>query len=586
MTNDLTPGSLDHVWEEPLPLGWRTDLPPFPGLPGLPGEYTEALATATQTPLDLPGSVALGVLCACIGGRVRVRARAGWVEPTNAWIVPVLLPGARKSPVVEACTSSLMDAEDVLRESIADKRRNDLVEKEAGEKRAQQLLAVAAKKGDRDALDAAQEAAKKAEEIQIPVWPQLTIDDSTPEALVSVLAEQGGRVAAISAEAGVFEALTGRYAKKANLDAVLKAHAGDTIRVTRQLREPQLVRRPALTLVASIQPYALREMVDRADFAGRGLLARCLWALPTDNVGWREIGAPPVPDELAEQWGDLVRRLAIAMATATAPVVVSLSGEAVAAHIAYERRIEAMLRPNGPMGAPLMRGWGSKLAGATLRIAGAIHAATAKDIAAPISGETMAAAVNLAEYYRAHAAVALRPGEDAETTNARSLIEWLITHSEAGRFRSRDIQRGGPSQLRQKAALAPVLARLLDLGWIRPATTVDSRADTYELHPEAQKHLDACDTGDSCDSDEETAGQGLFDGPTTVSRQLATPATDQPSVANRRSNLRHARKRSNLPLTSEDTVTVAAVAGVATECPVCSWPFGSTGHEINCGGVG
>ncbi len=48
-------------------------------------------------------------------------------------------------------------------------------------------------------------AATAAEEMTIPAYPRLVADDVTPEALVSLLCEQGGRMAVMSAEGDLFD---------------------------------------------------------------------------------------------------------------------------------------------------------------------------------------------------------------------------------------------------------------------------------------------------------------------------------------------------------------------------------------------
>jgi replicative DNA helicase len=56
-------------WEPPVPFGATGNLPAFPVqvLPGWLGEHVAAVATATQTPPDLAGMLALAVL-ATVGG--------------------------------------------------------------------------------------------------------------------------------------------------------------------------------------------------------------------------------------------------------------------------------------------------------------------------------------------------------------------------------------------------------------------------------------------------------------------------------------------------------------------------------------
>jgi hypothetical protein len=67
--------------------------------------------------------------------------------------------------------------------------------------------------------------------------PRLVTNDVTPEALVSLLCEQRGRMALLTDEGGsVFEMMAGRYTDAPNLDPYLKGHDGGTIRVDRKGR--------------------------------------------------------------------------------------------------------------------------------------------------------------------------------------------------------------------------------------------------------------------------------------------------------------------------------------------------------------
>jgi replicative DNA helicase len=69
-----TATSLDgRGWAPPAPLGAAGAVPAFPVevLPGWLGEYVSAVATATQTPPDLAGMLALAVLATVAAGAVR-----------------------------------------------------------------------------------------------------------------------------------------------------------------------------------------------------------------------------------------------------------------------------------------------------------------------------------------------------------------------------------------------------------------------------------------------------------------------------------------------------------------------------------
>lgn len=482
-------------WGEPLPPWCRpADLPPFPvdALAPALGDYVRGLAGEIQVPVDLAGSIALGVLAACVGGRVRVRVRSGWTEPTNLYVVPVADPASRKSAVVAACREPLAEAERRLREDAISSIGEQRTAKELAERHAETLKDKAAKTGNASDIAEAQAAVARAEEMTVQRHPRLTAQDATPEALVSLLADQGGRIAVISAEAGPFDALSSRYTKSSNIEALLQAHSGDAIQVDRRGREPELVDHPALTFVVSIQPYVLRALVSRDEYAGRGLLARPLWVLVPDVVGTRRWEAPTMP----EATRDAYRRLIVDLATAahSRSDVVTLTPSRDAYEIIGELygRVESLLGSDSDMGAGLIRSWGGKLVGATVRIAGCLHAARwptllDSDSTAPmeIEAETMRSAVRIGEYLQAHAMVALADVEDEASRDARVLLEYLAGRDRAP-FRIRDVQRGGPKALRRAGRLVPVIDRLIDLGWIR---SVGSGSD-YILHPNAGDILD------------------------------------------------------------------------------------------------
>lgn len=89
------------------------------------------------------------------------------------------------------------------------------------------------------------------EGIKIPVKPRLVADDITPE--TSLLTEQGGRLAVLSAEDGIFATLSGRYSGTPNLELFLKGHAGDALIVDRGSRTER-VDNAALTMGLAVQP--------------------------------------------------------------------------------------------------------------------------------------------------------------------------------------------------------------------------------------------------------------------------------------------------------------------------------------------
>jgi hypothetical protein len=297
------------AWEPP-PLGPATEAPAFPvrALPGWLADYVQAEATATQTPTDLAGMLVLSVLAAAAAGLAEVAVRRGWREPLNLYTAVGMSPGSRKSAVVRDVTRPLLELERELVDAKAAAILEAGTARKVAERAADQAQAVAGKAAadqtaaGKAAADQAQaaladaiDAARRAAGIQVPAMPRLLVDDATPEALASLLAEQGGRIALLSPEGDVFDMMAGRYAQGGgpNLGVYLKGHAADPLRVDRKGRPPEHVDRPALTVGLAVQPEVLRQIADRPGFRGRGLLARFLWSLPAGTVGRRQVGAAP-----------------------------------------------------------------------------------------------------------------------------------------------------------------------------------------------------------------------------------------------------------------------------------------------------
>jgi replicative DNA helicase len=85
---DTTAAHGGHGWTPPMSFGIAGEVPAFPVevLPSWLGEYVAAVATATQTPPDLAGMLALAVLATVAAGAVEVEPRPGWREPLCLFI--------------------------------------------------------------------------------------------------------------------------------------------------------------------------------------------------------------------------------------------------------------------------------------------------------------------------------------------------------------------------------------------------------------------------------------------------------------------------------------------------------------------
>lgn len=327
------------VWEDPVPLAGPRKLTAFPigSLPGWLREFVAAVAEETQTPVDLAGCIALSVLATAAGGRSVVQVRGHWREPTNLYVVVSLPPANRKSAVFGLLTDPLYEAEQQLRTlvqpAIVEAEMTARLAKEAADKAT--AKAASAGTDERDQLVATAIAlAQTADSVSVPAKPQLLADDTTAETVTSRMAEQGGRIAVMSAEGDIFDIIAGRYSGKPNMGVFLKGHAGDRLKVDRQTRE-EYIEHPALTMGLCVQPQVLDDIGRQDGFKGRGLLGRFLYSVPESLVGRRKIEPDPIPEQVMETYRRHVLDLTLFLAEWTDPAVIQLTPEAVAAITAF-----------------------------------------------------------------------------------------------------------------------------------------------------------------------------------------------------------------------------------------------------------
>jgi replicative DNA helicase len=475
-------------WEPPIPLGAASAVPPFPVevLPGWLGQYVAAVATATQTPSDLGGMLALATLAAVAAGAVEIQPRAGWQEPLCLFVAIGMDAGARKSGVFTALTRPLADFEGQQATAALPAITEQATLRRIAEQAAVHAEAAASKAPSDQAQDKQAEAIARAADaanLVVPPVPRWLVDDATPEALAGLLATYG-RIALLSPEGDVFDQMAGRYNQAAgpNLGVYLKGHAGDLLKVDRRGRPPEYIQRPCLTIGLTVQPDVLQGLADRPGFRGRGLLARFLYSLPPSLVGHRQPGAPPVPPVLTDRYTVELQTLAASLTTPASPTagdgptVLTLDQAAGELLLDFERALEPRLAA-GTGDLAHLAGWAAKLTGATCRIAALLHlAAHLRDgWARPVDAGTLAGAIRLAGYLTDHALATFDlMGADPRVDDARWLLEW-INRTGRQQFTRRDAHQAARGRFRKAADLDPPLALLVEHGYLRRVDPEPSR---------------------------------------------------------------------------------------------------------------
>lgn len=454
-------------WEPPIPFTQHT-LSEFPvdAFPPAIRDYVLAVAETTQTPVDMAATAALAVLALCQQGKYRIKGKDDWIEPLNLFTVIVAEPSERKSAVISHMIRAVQQFEATYNQQHSGAIERSKLEKRMLEKQQRNLeeMVLKGKAQMEDLQDISMQLANFREVMPM----RLYVDDVTTEKLTSVLSENKGTAAIVSAEGGIFDMLSGIYTKNVNIDVFLKGHSGDTIRVDRIGRNSESIMNPALTVLLAVQPNVLSGMMSNGTFRGRGLTARFMYCMPHSKVGERKYRTQPIPDEIARCY-DLTIRNLLDEGTPQIPELIYLTPEADKLLEAFSGEVENKLKNEFSD----MPDWAGKLAGAVLRISGLLCRATnakcADFLDIPestwVSKEAMAGAIAIGRYFTEHARAAYTlMGADALVKQSQYALDAILKTSLL-EFNRRDLMRLCRSFKTADAAQV-VLNHLTDLGYL------------------------------------------------------------------------------------------------------------------------
>ena len=303
----------DITWDKPLPLlEHRDTLPSFPAesFPKEVCDYIKSLAENTQTSIDMAAVVALGILAVCAGRYYRIEGNANYYEPLNLYVLLVEEPGERKSSIMQNMTRFLFEYEQLENERLkpyitAYKQKKANLESTI--KNLQERLGKS--KTDQQLLHEIECKQAELDELQEVKTLRLYADDCSSEALTTLLSENDGMMAVISAEGSIFDIIAGRYNTKINMDVWLKGHSGDEIRVDRKNRIAEYITNPRLSTVLAIQPSILEEIMSNKTMTGRGLIARFLIAIPVSRIGQRIFLSDAIAPEVVENFRNVLLKI-------------------------------------------------------------------------------------------------------------------------------------------------------------------------------------------------------------------------------------------------------------------------------------
>lgn len=411
-------GDGSHPWPLALPKTPGAPEPsplPLDALPPALRAHAASVANAVQVASDMTALLGLCAVSAAVAGKVEVRVDDAWQrESVSLYGVVVAPPGERKSAAYREMISPIRDWESDAVARVAPLRRTAREQADVAERRLKRRKDEAARgAATADAVLAEARAYENALRA-VPVLPTLLASDSTPEALVEQMAEQGGRIAVMSPEGGPFRILDGRYSDGiARLEELAQAYDGEELRTRRVGRATKPVRRPALTLAVALQPSVLSSIRNGRSLRGQGIYGRISWVVPESLVGRRvdSSEAPAINEDAKDQYTKVLRALLEWQPAQTeddgtlVPHPLTLSKEATAVKREYHYRVEAAMGEGGTLAG--MCDYANKSVGRAVRLAVLLdvfaRATKGQPLDAPLSGWAMDGGVRISEALTTHA---------------------------------------------------------------------------------------------------------------------------------------------------------------------------------------
>ena len=518
--SEITPVSEEEEpkWDTPIGFDHPT-LSPFPidALPVTIRDFAAGLSESTQTPLDMCASACLAVLALCVQGKYRIMGKPDWIEPLSLYALCIAKPSERKSAIIKNVAAPVNSYQADYNDRHAQAIQESYNELEILKKKQARYIAAVADlesgKSKPNGKETAEAMRRKLGEVseqllthKIKKSLKLYVDDITPEKLAEVICDNGGRMAMLSSEGGIFDILAGAYSKNVNIDVFLKAWSSDFISVDRIGRSSESVLHPALTILLMVQPSVITGVMDNPRFQGRGLTARFLYCMPKPAVGGRRYRTSAIPETVKENYHELVTDLLDDEINDAR--VIRLSEEADRLLETFSDKLEPMILGEYAE----IAGWVGKLAGTILRIAGIlcraeaadkkVHTAIADTLdrdegldSLTVDGKTMRNAIAIGEYYLEQAcAVFSLMGTDAVTEMAKYALDTIV-RKKLECFKAGDLMRAC-KRFKTADAAKKALTRLVEMGYLmeeQPENTGKGRppAIVYHVNPDCLRDDDS-----------------------------------------------------------------------------------------------
>jgi hypothetical protein len=483
--SNYTPPKEYAQWKELQSIDIITPPPfPFSAFPKTLKEFTQSLSEYTQTAPEMACVLILGALGAVFQKKYCVVSINKNIEQLSIYAVAISPPAERKSEVIKHIISPFHKYQNAYNSEHGGKYSENEV------KREDLKAAIIRAKGELDGTD---EKREKLLEIQqeydnFKELHKLTViaDDTTSEALISLMVQNNERMFIASGEGGVFSNMKGRYRQGGDdIEIYLKGHSGDYISVHRKSRESEILNAPAISMAICVQPYIIENILLDDENTGKGLTGRIVFAYPTARAGSRKAisDTPPVNKDYDKCIFYALRKTETILETQQ--IKLSDTAHKYAEEYFYipEKRIED--------GLERAMSWNGKAFGLSMRIAGLFHAFQCledeKDPAEiPIPLETMENAAKVTECLAVHAEKVFA-GNDQLNNDGIYLLNKFKKYLKSGRreIPKQKVWQSVKNRIGNAANLDEVLQFLEERGYIKveKQSTGGRPAEVVKINP-------------------------------------------------------------------------------------------------------
>jgi hypothetical protein len=402
-----------------------------------------AVQDSYGVPYDMCRFACFSAINSAVRGKVAIRVNDDWIEPANAFFVLCAESGAGKSPVNAFFKEPLLTFQQQWNESHSGEILQNKARALGNKKRIRALERQIEKQKDQaqfDKIVAEISALQRMSQVSAlrTRGLEIFVDDITNKSLLEVMAQQGGRVAVMEAEASLFRHFVNAKPLSPIVDTLLKAFSGEPVQLKRSGEDMLVIEQPSLAMNVMVQPAVLEELGRNKAIIGRGLFGRILFCVCNPQPKYR--GLAQIQSDLKAEYAETIHAILDHVESSKGRIVLSMDSEASSEWNCFVRSFEGLHKGMGDAGEVIWE-WCGKAAKHVLHLAAFIHMFESKGRWETIDRKSMSLAIQCARgFYSAllHALEIIFPESGVKLAN--KMLQCWVPIFELP-FTARDVQR-------------------------------------------------------------------------------------------------------------------------------------------------